>query len=148
MNTGDFSATSRSQVSLTLKNMSTCTGWVDTKFGTDVQAHADFSSNADSRLTVCGFEGNVLVHVHVPLRMNCTKFDCGTIIRSNYNSVQYFVLWSNILKISLLPNHCCLGWMQQESPCITVSGELVLHVRRRALVLKWLSPCKRKGESY
>lgn len=52
------------------------------------------------------------------------------------------------LFLSPLPNHNHLGWMQQESPCTIVSGELVLHVRRRALVLKWLNPCKRKGESY
>lgn len=52
------------------------------------------------------------------------------------------------LFLSLLPNHNHLGWLQQESPCMIVSGELVLHVRRKALVLKWLNSCKRKGESY
>lgn len=85
MNTVDSGATSRSQVSLMLQSISMCTGWTDTKCGTDVQAHADFSSNADNRLMVCGFEGNVLLHGHIPLRMDCTKSDCGTTIRSNFN---------------------------------------------------------------
>lgn len=81
MNTGALGANSRSQVSLMLQSISTCTGWIDTKI-----------VNMDNRLMVCGFEGNVLVHGHVPLRMDCTKSDCGTIIRSNFNSVLYFVL--------------------------------------------------------